>query len=262
MPYPRASRFTLVCLVLAAPATLGGSGCASLHPNPVTLKAPITEAGVLFAVDGAGNFQASSQHVRQAIAEAHLPIQVVTVEWSHGFGRIIADQIGYAHARARGYDLAQALSQFRLDHPAVPIYLLAHSAGSAVAVAALESLPPGTVDSAFLLAPSLSAAYDIRPALTAVRHGLYVYYSQRDTLYLGVWTGILGNSDRHWGPSSGRVGFQVHPTLPEEAYLYNKLIQRPWQPADRATGNDGKHYGDYQPDFVRLHVLPLLLRGS
>jgi hypothetical protein len=262
MPYPRASRFTLVCLVLAAPATLGGSGCASSHLNLVTPRAPIAEDGVLFAVDGAGDFQASSQHVRQALAEARLPIQVVTVEWSHGFGRIIADQIGYAHARAQGHNLAHALEQFRAAHPAVPMYLLAHSAGSAVAVAALENLPPGTVDTAFLLAPSLSAAYDIGPALRAVKHGFYVYYSQRDTIYLGIWTGILGNSDRHWGPSSGRIGFQIHSASPEDAHLYSKLVQRPWQPADRATGNDGKHYGDYQPDFLRLHILPLLSRGS
>jgi alpha-beta hydrolase superfamily lysophospholipase len=233
----------------------------SARPNLFVLKAPITEAGVLFAVDGAGNFQASSQHVRQALAEAHLPIEVVTVEWSHGFGRIIADQIGYTYARAQGHTLAEALHQFRLDHPTVPIYLLAHSAGSAVAVAALESVPSGTVDSAFLLAPSLSASYDIRPALRAVKYGLHVYYSERDTLYLGVWTGILGNSDRHWGPSSGRIGFQTCPASPEDAYLYSKLIQRPWQPADLASGNDGKHYGDYQPDFVRLHVLPWLSHG-
>jgi hypothetical protein len=226
----------------------------------VAIKAPITEAGVVFAVDGAGNFQACSQHIREAIDRGHLPIQVVTVEWSHGFGRIIADQIGYAYARLQGYKLAQVMHQFRLDHPGVPMYLLGHSAGSAVVIAALENLPPDTVQRAFLLAPSLSAAYDVRPALGAVRCGLHVYYSQRDTIYLGIWTGIMGNSDRHWGPSSGRIGFQIPSLCPEDAYLYNKLIQRPWNPADRASGNDGKHYGDYQLDFVRLHVLPLLRR--
>src|SRR5205085_1715720 len=133
-----------------------------------------------------------------------------------------------------------------LDHAGVPIYLIAHSAGSAVLIAALENLPPNTVDRAFLLAPSLSATYDIRPALRTVRNGLHVFYSRRDTAYLGVWTGILGNSDRRWGPSSGRIGFQVLPACPQDAYLYGKLFQRPWQPADRAAGNDGKHYGDYQ----------------
>src|SRR5439155_19985367 len=117
-------------------------------------------------------------HLRTAIEQDRLPIQEATVEWSHGFGRIIADQIGYAHARAQGCKLAQVLSKFRLDHPSAPLYLLAHSAGSAVAVVALENLPPDTVERAFLLAPSLSAAYDVRPALKAVRRGLHVYFSR------------------------------------------------------------------------------------
>jgi pimeloyl-ACP methyl ester carboxylesterase len=184
---------------------------------------------------------------------------VVTVVWSHGYGRILADQIGYAHARAEGCKLAQIVQQVRLEHPAVPIYLIGHSAGAAVVMAALENVPPDTVNRAFLLAPSLSAAYDVRCALRGVSHGLHVYYSRRDTLYLGLWTGMLGNSDRRWGPSSGRIGFQFSAPGPEDAFLYAKLCQRPWNPTDRDVGNDGKHYGDYQPDFVRVYVLPLVL---
>jgi hypothetical protein len=91
---------------------------------------------------------------------------------------------------------------------------------------------------------------------------MHVFFSQRDTIYLGIWTGILGNSDRRWGPSSGRIGFQVPRVVgAEDALLYSKLIQRPWQCTDRAAGNDGKHYGDYQPEFLRLHVLPLFGSG-
>jgi hypothetical protein len=252
------SRFTFVCLVLSGLATLSGSGCASMRPRPIAIKAPITEGGIVFAIDGAGNFQAASQSVRAVAEHDHLPVQVVTVEWSHGYGRIIADQIGYAYARTQGCQLANEVRQFRLEHPAVPIYVMAHSAGSAVAVTALENLPPDTIDRAIFLAPSLSAGYDLRPALNAVKYGLHVFYSQHDTAYLGVWTGILGNSDRRWGPSSGRIGFQIACDSPEDAFLFQKLFQRPWQPVDRAAGNDGKHYGDYQPDFVRQHILPLL----
>ena len=118
MVYPRASRF-FICLVLVVPATLGGSGCAGSRPSLLAIKAPVTEAGIVFVVDGAGNFQACSEHLRQALEDARLPIQKdarlpiqeVTVEWSHGFGRIIADQIGYAYARAQGCQLAQILEQ-------------------------------------------------------------------------------------------------------------------------------------------------------
>jgi pimeloyl-ACP methyl ester carboxylesterase len=258
MPYLGIFRYTSVCLVLTILATLGGSGCNATRPKLIAVKAPVTEAGLVFAVDGAGNFQASSQYLRKVIDQERLPVQVVTVEWSHGYGRIFADQIGYAYARAQGRQLALLIEQFRQEHPGVPVYLMAHSAGSAVAVTALENLPPDSVDRAIFLAPSLSAAYDIRPSLRAVKYGLHVFYSRRDTIYLGIWTGILGNSDRRWGPSSGRIGFQTAGARPEDASLYSKLSQRAWQPHDLDGGNDGKHYGDYQPDFVRLHVLPLL----
>jgi hypothetical protein len=257
MVNPRLARSTFLCLVLVLPTTLGGGGCAHSRSNLLAIKEPVREAGVVFVVDGAGNFQACSQHIRLAARQERLPIQVVTVEWSHGFGRIIADQIGYAYARAKGCELAQVLQAFRREHPCVPMYLLGHSAGSAVVIAALESLPPVTIERAFLLAPSLSATYDLSPALKAVRTNLHVFYSERDTIYLGLWTGLLGNSDRCWGPSSGRFGFQYSPTCSEDVRFGGKLIQRPWQPVDRLAGNDGKHYGDYQIEFVRLHILPL-----
>jgi hypothetical protein len=258
MPNPGAKCVPTVCLVWLSLATLGALGCAGPQLNLISYKARVAEAGVVFAIDGAGNFQGSSKTIRALGERDHLPQQIVTVEWSHGFGRIIADQIGYAHARAQGEHLAQIVCQFEAEHPGVPVYLTAHSAGSAVLITALENLPPNSVEHAFLLAPSLSAAYDVRPALLAVKLGLHVFYSRRDTAYLGVWTGILGNSDRHWGPSSGRIGFQCAPTCSEDASLYAKLYQRAWEPSDRAAGNDGKHYGDYQPDFVRLHIVPFL----
>src|SRR5438477_5402060 len=85
--YPGKFGFTSVCLVLVSLAPLGGSGCAAARPNLIAIKEPVTEAGVVFAVDGAGDFQASSQHIRKVIEHDHLPLQVVTVKWSHGYGR-------------------------------------------------------------------------------------------------------------------------------------------------------------------------------
>jgi pimeloyl-ACP methyl ester carboxylesterase len=247
---------------LAGPATLGEAGCAVTRPDFVAIKAPVAEAGMVFVVDGAGDFRACSEHVRAAVEQNHLPLQVVTVVWSHGYLRIIADQIGYTYARSQGCKLARGIERFQREHPGVPVHLVGHSAGAAVVVAALENLPPESVDRAFLLAPSLSAAYDVRPALAAVRHGLHVFYSRRDTKYLSAWTGILGNSDRRWGPSSGIIGFQIPPFSPADAHFYGKLIQRAWQPADLANGNDGKHYGDYQPGFVREQILPFMMSNT
>lgn len=249
----------LVSLVWLAVASLTFTGCSHTQKNLAVTKAPVAGAGVVFVADGAGNFQAASENIRELIVKEGVPVEVVTFNWSHGNGRILADQVDYAHARAEGCKLARLVEEFCQLHPGTPVHLLGHSAGAAVVLAALENLPPHSVSRAFLLAPSLSAHYDPRPALQAVQSGLHVYYSQHDYLYLGLAIAFLGNADRRWGASAGRFGFHLLPCGPEDAPLLAKFHQRPWQPADIPTGNHGGHYGDYQPGFVRAQIVPLLL---
>jgi pimeloyl-ACP methyl ester carboxylesterase len=246
--------FNLVLLALVA---LGTAGCACAHPEFLVYDAPVAKAGVVFVADGAGNFQYTSRHVR-AVAEAEkVPLDIITFEWSHGNYRVIADQIGYAHARAEGSRLARTISRFRHDHPETPVHMLGHSAGAMVVIFALEELPANAVDQVVLFSPSVSACYDVLPALRAVKLSLHNFYSNSDWGYLGIAIGILGNSDHRWGPSSGRYGFCTPPPTPENVQLLAKLHQRSWQPCDRELGNFGGHYGNYQPDFLRMRVLPL-----
>ncbi len=244
-----------LCLHLAA------AGCATaplqVTPNPVPgVSAPAT----VFVADGAGNYQMASRSLRAVIVADAYPIDVQTFEWSHGLGRMVADHTCYQYARAQGRTLAELVQAYHACHPDTPLYLLGHSAGATAVMAALENLPPGVVDGAVLLSPSLSAHYDVRPALAAV-DGLYVFHSRQDYGYLGVVTGLLGTSDRRWAASSGRVGFRV-PAGGAADPAYAKLYQRAWYPADRALGNQGGHYGNYQPDFLRAHIVPRLQPGE
>lgn len=246
--------FSLVALVGCA---LAGGCCVRPHPDLLIVNAPVAKAGVVFVADGAGNFQNASFHVRKVVEASKEPLDVVTFEWSHGHYRVVADQVDYAHARAEGYRLASTILRFRQDHPDVPVYLLGHSAGAMVVIVALELLPENSVERVVLFSAAVSATFDILPALRAVKCGLHNFYSRADNGYLGVAVGILGTSDRQWGPSSGRYGFRTSPRSPENAHLLDKLHQRPWKPFDCRLGNFGGHYGNYQPDFVRKHVLPL-----
>src|SRR5438876_27755 len=68
--------------------------------------------GVIFAADGAGGFAATSDALRQAVEEAGLPLGVEGVEWSHGYGRVVSDQIDLSYARAQGRQLAARLTAF------------------------------------------------------------------------------------------------------------------------------------------------------
>ena len=45
---------------------------------------------------------------------------------------------------------------------------------------------------------------------------------------------------------------------PEDAALYSKLRQHPWNSGLAWTGNRGGHYGSYEPGFLQAFVLPLL----
>ncbi len=250
---PRISVSVSLSLVL-----LGLCGCAGTRPE-VHAYAPPTgaECGVVFSVDGAGGYQATSAALAHAVADAGLPLRVEPVVWSHGHGRFIADQVDYGHARAEGRCLAEKVAAYRAARPTAAVYLVGHSAGSAVALAAVEELPPGTVDQVVLLAPSVSADYDLRPALARVR-AIEVFCSRRDWVFLGVGTSLVGTADRRWSAAGGRVGFRPVGETPADLALYARLHQHPWDPCLAWTGNHGGHYDAYQPGYLRAYVLPLL----
>lgn len=210
---------------------------------------------MVFVADGAGNYQCASRAFRQAAGEGRIPVQVVTFEWSHGYLRSLADLMDYRYAREQGRKLAELVQDYRRHYPNKPVYLAGHSAGALVVLTALEHLPPESVDRAVLISASISAFYDLRPALGGVKYGLHNFHSERDWIYCGLFTRLFGNSDRNHFLCAGRAGFR---TIPQEPELAGKLVERPWTCADQASGNTGGHFGHYQPSFLRMNILPLL----
>jgi pimeloyl-ACP methyl ester carboxylesterase len=238
------------------------AGCASVPARvEVGLPAPPEPsgaAGVVVCADGAGGFGGTTRALRTALAEQGSPLAVQCFEWSHGYGRVLADQMDCEHAQAEGRKLAQCVLAYRARCPGQPIYLVAHSAGSNVVLCAAGALPAGSVERIVLLAPAVSADYDLRPALRCARSGIDVFYSERDWPCLGLGIGIIGTSDRRWSAAAGRVGFRPVIECPADAALYRQLHQHGWDPCVSWSGNTGGHYGSYRPGFLRAYVLPLL----
>jgi pimeloyl-ACP methyl ester carboxylesterase len=243
-------------LVIVGAATLGGSGCSLGHPYRCMASCAPDADRVVFVADGAGNYQMASVHLRSTVVEDDVPMHVLTFDWSHGYGRVIFDQIGHAWGLEQGHRLAQTVLDYHDEHPDLRIYLLGHSAGALVVLAAIEELPPGLIEGIVLLSPSVSRIYDLRPALARVAGTIDVFYSPRDYVYLGVLMHVIGTSDRTHRAAAGRVGFSTFIDCPEDAFLYSKLRQYRWQPEDRALNHNGGHYGGYQPDFLRERVMP------
>jgi pimeloyl-ACP methyl ester carboxylesterase len=221
--------------------------------------APPDARGVIFAVDGAGGFHAMSDSLREAIALEKAPLGIEPVIWSHGLGRVLFDHTDWCHAREEGQRLAAQVAVYRQSYPNRAVHIMAHSAGCAVALTAAEMLPPHSLDRLVLVAPTVSAGYDLRSALRACRGGLEVYYSSRDMAFLGLGIAILGTADRHWESAAGRVGFRPQNETPEDAALFTRLHQHPWDACLSWTGNRGGHYGGHAVNYLRIYVLPMLV---
>jgi pimeloyl-ACP methyl ester carboxylesterase len=246
-----------LCLLMVALAC-AACGCATARHEAYAPAPCPCDQGLILVANGAGGFEVTSQALRDAVAADGLPLGVETLDWTHGFGRFFADQMDYEHARLEGQQLAERIRARRQACPCGRIYLVAHSAGAAVVLAAAECLPPDSVDDIVLLSPAISADYDLRAALRGSRRGIDVFYSQRDLAYLGLGVSIVGTTDREWSAAAGRVGFRPVIANPEDAALHAKLRQHAWDCSVRWTGNAGGHHGASQPGFLRAYVLPLL----
>ncbi len=247
----------LACLLVVA-------GCATTARRENVLPASVLPAvpptAVLFVANGSGDPRTLTTNVSELVAEKRLPLQIETVTWSHGPGRNIADHVDRANQLTEGRRLACQVLAYRQAYPDRQVYLLGHSTGCAVVLAATEQLPPGSIDRLILLSPSVCRSYDLRPALRGAR-GIDVFYSGEDRWVLGVGMFILGTSDRECRTAAGQYGFTPVVECPGDAELYVSLGQHPWDASAQWSGNDGGHWGNNQVDFLRAYVLPLLVPG-
>ena len=137
--------------------------------------------------------------------------------------------------------------------------LVAHSAGSAVALAATETMAPDAIDRLILLAPSVSTGYDVRPALTAAREGVDVFCSKKDWVALGFVVKVVGTTDKFWsGSAAGRLGFRPKGPSMLPAVEATKLRQHFWTADVAWTGHTGGHHGMHAPGFIHAYLFPLV----
>ena len=233
-------------------ACLGSGGCGGRQVISTASPAPPGANHLVYVADGAGNIQNCSRNLRLAAAEECRPLHLITFDWNHGKRRYFQDHLDYDNIQAKGCQLATILEAQHRIHPQTPIFLVGYSAGCGVILEAMEHLPPGTVERVFLMSPSLSACHELGPALPAVKTQVHVHYSYNDWWWMGVTTSILGSTDRRWGPTAARFGFQTDPDMA------GKVCQRAWQWSDIQDGNNGGHFGIYGHAFLRQHVLSYL----
>jgi hypothetical protein len=217
--------------------------------------------GLVLVAGGVGGVDLCATGLRYVLGAERLPYALQVVPWGHGLGRWHADLTDVAHRDAQARALAEMIRAHNTERPSIPIFLVAKSGGSGIAVKALEFLEHPQVERAVLLAPALAPDYDLTRALGAVRHDIVVFWSPLDVVILGAGTRIFGTIDRKRARSAGMVGFQL-PSAErrDEAGRkpYDKLHQIRWRPGMAAAANFGGHWGPDSPVFLRKYVAPLL----
>jgi pimeloyl-ACP methyl ester carboxylesterase len=157
--------------------------------------------------------------------------------------------------------LAEHIVTLQTEQPYRPIILVGHSGGGAMAIVALEQLPPGyKVHQAILLAPDIAPNHPLAASLDHTLQGIDVFHSSIDCIILGAATTSVGTIDRVWTPAAGMVGFnQPKASDDSSQFLYStKLHQHGYEPAMLLTGHYGGHFTCTLPEFVNRYVSPVL----
>jgi pimeloyl-ACP methyl ester carboxylesterase len=192
---------------------------------------------------------------------AGVPHEVRVFEWTHGKGRLLRDLQDTRYLLAQGGRLADEVRALKEESPERPVYLMGHSAGAAVVLAAAERLPPETLERILLLSAAVSPGFDLTAALRATRQEIVAFHSTCDRLTLGLGTSLFGTADRVYGPSAGLDGFELPDGLDDEdRHLYGRLVQVPWR-IDRfyECCGCGPHHGTCMPLFLARRVAPWLM---
>jgi pimeloyl-ACP methyl ester carboxylesterase len=158
-----------------------------------------------------------------------------------------------AHQAAAGY-IAGWVQVLSKDCPNSKLILVGYSSGTNVVLSAAALCPPRSLHRIVLLAPAVSYAYDLQPALKASRCGIDSFFS--------AWDGVLqmaeermGSADGQPTATAGRVGFWP-PIGGAEMAASGALRQHPWRDD---MGGHGGHFSWTTTTFTRRVLVPLLL---
>lgn len=214
------------------------------------------KTAVVYIIDGAGGSGFTPLVLKRALINR--PYEVKHFRWGTGYMRIINDLTNRENLLAKSKQLSAEISDFRDSHPECKIFIVAKSAGTAVALNALANLPKNSIERVILMSPAVSPSYPLPDSLRAVRQDVVSFCSAADLLFLHVGTSIFGTADGIRGIGAGLRGF-ARPDTRELATEYAKLREIHWQPSMMKLLHFGDHSGNSMPPFVKRYIVPLLL---
>lgn len=214
------------------------------------------QEAIVFIIDGAGGSNFTPFVIRRALMD--LPYGVRHFKWGTGYMRIISDLTNRENMTRKSNELSEEIAAYRQSNPSHRIYVVAKSAGTAVALNALAKLPNDCVERVILMSPAVSPVYPLPQSLRAVRGDVVAFCSDKDLFFLHLGTSLFGTADGIKGIGAGLKGFNV-PRDDSADRQYAKLFEIHWTPAMMKLFHFGDHAGNSSPMFVRRYILPLLM---
>lgn len=236
-------------------------GLVALSSTLLLAAPPASQpATVLLHLPGIAGEMPIDHNLVNGLKDAGLTADARILDWT-GNDRGVPALTNVDRHREKSARLAAYITDLSKKSPGVPIVLTAHSAGTGIAVQALEQLPEGVnVQTLVLLASALSPDYDLSRALSHVTGPAYSLSSEYDNLVLSVGTRTFGTYDRVWTDAAGFCGFRQPPTADKAAYA--KLTEVRYDPAWAKIGNGGDHIGPTNRRFAKEVLARVIRTGT
>jgi hypothetical protein len=246
-------RWYLVRAVLAALPLPLAAGCAdTLNAAYTTPK--MMDQGIIYILPGIQGVDYHYKNIRTGLQGSGIQCAIKVHPWGSQIPgiRLAINETDVRDDRAWGEKIAQEIQAYQQQYPGRPVSMIGQSGGCAICVFTAESLakagaPP--LEGLVLLDASLSADYDLRPALGGCRKGVVNFYNLRDVALLKVGTAIFGNLDGSHGDSAGRSGFTAD--LPK---LYQVRVT-----AEMVCPFEGAHFADTCAAFTSRYIAPWII---
>jgi hypothetical protein len=216
---------------------------------------PKAANGITFYCPGAGNLDFGDAGIRAGLEGAGYRGQVATLMWTVSFNPAI-DQALRVNAKLGGARLAGLIKKYSDEYPGREINLIGLSAGTGVAIWALEDLKGNyQVDNVILLGSSLWHRYDVSKALRHVKGMIYNYYSSSDVVLAGPMK-LFGTIDGVFGEDgAGAVGLH-------SPRGHDRIVNICWRPEYGRYGYNGGHMDATSPRFVQAYLSKHVMAGQ
>jgi hypothetical protein len=222
--------------------------------------------GIIYGCDGsgAGVLVRWGPSARKGMTDAGFPGVMQRYRWQTGGGVLVDHLSPPAYKRTVAKGLADQVAQHRSQYPEDPIYLAGLSAGCAVVLYALEQLPSSvTVDQVVLLSSSVSADYDLNPAVAHVRGRIYNFTSSRDSVLADLASRVGTADGKQTGSDiSGLRGFHRPGEAPMPSAYGGKVQNMAWRPEFAKYGHNGGHTDVVASPFIARFVAPLVVPAT